>query len=80
LEIGRKAAKNGAASQAFNFWYSFMKNEFGWSDKIETKDASELSSASTDELKQKIAQKVSQIKGIPSATELASIMDGVSTA
>jgi hypothetical protein len=80
LEIGRKAAKNGAASQAFNFWYSFMKNEFGWSEKVETKEVGEMATTSTDELKQKIAQKVRQIKGVPSAVELGAIMDGLSTA
>ena len=76
LEIGRKAARNGAASQAFNFWHAFMKNEFGWSDKVETKDVTELANTPTDELKSRIAALTNKLKGVPSPVEMANLIDG----
>jgi hypothetical protein len=75
LELGRKAAKNGAPSQAFNFWISFMKNEFGWSEKSEVKDTS--NQISTDELKTKLASLSNKLKHIPAAREMSQRMADV---
>lgn len=74
LEQGRKAATKGAASQAFNFWYAFMKNQFGWADKSET--IVEGKQLSTDELTAKISELKRKIEKKPANAEYKEMISG----
>lgn len=75
LKEGRRAAKHGANSQAFNYWWKFMVNEFGWADKTEMV-AANASNMSTDDIKQKIAALQDKIKKVPQAAELKELLNG----
>lgn len=76
LEQGRKAITRGAPAGAYNFWYAFMKNEFGWSDKTEVKDLTSVKQMSTDDIKSQLAILQSKIKKVPSQVELKELLDG----
>lgn len=75
LELGRKAAKTGAPSQAFNFWISFMKNEFGWSEKTEVKDAN--AKMSDEDLQEKFKSLVKKLKHVPASLEMAQRLEAI---
>lgn len=64
LELGRKGAA-GKHTIHFQAWYAFMKNQYGWSDKVENvnQDDKPIDQLSQDELlarignhKQKLAK------------------------
>ena len=75
IALGRKAAKTGAASQAFQFWYANMKNQFGWTDKSETVlDDRKASSLSTDEIQARMSALKDKILKRPSNVEMNEIL------
>jgi hypothetical protein len=56
-------ARKNVGNKAFNSsLYSFyMKNKFGWADKVETTSVGENTNINLDELRQQIYQKVGQL-------------------
>lgn len=76
VELGRKCARSGAPSQAFNYWWANMKNQFGWTDKAEVVDTKSTDSLSNDEIKARIAELTNKIKKVPNAVEMAQLLEG----
>jgi hypothetical protein len=76
LDLGRKAAKAGANSQAFQFWYANMKNRFGWTDKAEGNDTNAAQNKSIDEIAERIRQINSKIAKTPANAELTRLLEG----
>lgn len=74
LALGRKAAKNGAGSQAFSFWWAYMKNVYGWTDKSEAQ-VELAKNQSTDELNAKMRAIQARIKQIPANAEMKAILN-----
>ena len=56
LELGRKGA-SGKHTIHFQAWYAFMKNQYGWSDKVESVNADDkpVDQLSHDELMSRIS-------------------------
>jgi len=76
LELGRKCAKAGAPAQAFSFWDKWMKNRYGWADKVETSDGKQINEMSSDEIAARIKQLNAKIEKKPANIEIQNLMAG----
>lgn len=59
-------ARQNVRNKSFNtpLYNFYMKNKFGWADKIETTNANENTNLSLDQLEDKISQQLKKLKGV----------------
>ena len=74
LELGRKHAKLGAGSQSFSFWYAYMKNVYGWSDKSEAQ-VEIAKNMSTDDINARLRAIQNKIKKLPANAEMKALLN-----
>lgn len=76
LEVGRKAAKNGAPANASTFWSMWMKNRYGWAEKSEVSDTKAPKDMSNEELQKQLRDVKARLEKTPANVEVKNILAG----